>query len=97
MKNDQTKQAALKDKARTLQMLSACLVMQPQLGYLTCIHSADVYHSLAAVPSENDWELIGFIGNRTPTRFPMQIRLPPIAFFEWKQVNAVNNPNGLDN
>jgi hypothetical protein len=96
VKNDRTKQAAFKDKARAQQTFSACLVMQPQSGYLTCIHSAHVYHSLAAVPTENDGEFIQFIGNRTPTRFPILIKLLPLASFEWKQVDAVNNPNGLD-
>ncbi len=30
-------------------------------------------------------------------RFPILIKLPPLASFEWKQVNAVDNPDGLDN
>jgi hypothetical protein len=70
--------------------------MQPQSGYLTCIHSAHMYHSLAAVPLENNGEFIEFIGNRMPTRLSISIKLPPLASFEWKQVNAVDNPNGLD-
>ncbi len=70
--------------------------MQPQLGYLTCIHSAQVYHSLAAVQLENDGEFIGFIGDHTPTRFPIPIKLPLLASFEWKQLNAGDNPGGLD-
>jgi hypothetical protein len=95
IKADRTKQAAFKDKARMLQKFSAFLVMR--LGYLTCIHSAHVYHSLAAVPSENDGEFIGFIGDRTPTNVPIPIKLPPLATFEWKQVNGVDTPDGLDN
>jgi hypothetical protein len=55
-----------------------------------------VYHSSAAIPSENNREFIGFIGDRIPTRVPIPIKLPPLATFEWKQVNAVDNPNGLD-
>jgi hypothetical protein len=70
--------------------------MRPQPVYLTCIHSAHVYHLLAAVPLENDGEFIGFTGNRMPTRVPIPIKLPLLAMFEWKQVNAVDNPNDLD-
>jgi hypothetical protein len=51
---------------------------------------------LAAIPSENDREFIGFIGDRTPTNVPIPIKLPPLATFEWKQVNAVDIPNSLD-
>ncbi len=80
-----------------LQTYIAFLVMRPQSGYLTCIHSAHVYHLLAAVPLENDREFISFIGNRMPTRVPIPIKLPLLATFKWKQVNAVNNPNSLDN
>jgi hypothetical protein len=82
VKADRTKQAAFKVEARMLQPFSAFLVLRPQSGYLTCIHSAHVYHSSAAVPSENDREFIGFIGNRTPTRVPILIKLPPLAAFE---------------
>jgi hypothetical protein len=32
-----------------------------------------------------------------PTRVPIPIKLPPLATSEWKQVNAVDNPDGLDN
>ncbi len=63
VKADRTKQASFKDKAQMLQTFSAFLVMRPQLGYLTYIHSAHVYHSSTAVPLENDGEIIGFIGN----------------------------------
>jgi hypothetical protein len=80
-----------------LQTFSPFLVMRPQSGYLTCVHSARVYHSSAAIPSENDGEFIGFIRDRTPTRVPIPIKLPLLATFEWKPVNAVDNPNGLDN
>ncbi len=61
-----------------------------------CVHSVHVYHSLAAIPSENNREFIGFIGDRTPTRVPIPIKLPPLATFEWKQVNAVDNLNSLE-
>jgi hypothetical protein len=79
-----------------LQTFSAFLVIRPQFGYLTCVHTAHVYHSLAAIPLENNGEFIGFIGDCTPTRVPIPIKLPPLATFEWKQVNAVDNPDGLD-
>ncbi len=80
-----------------LQTFSACLVMRPQLGYLTCIPTAHLYQTLAAVPLENNGEFIGFIHNCMPTRFPIPIKLLPLASFEWKQVNTANSPNGLDN
>ncbi len=71
--------------------------MRTQLGYLTCIHSAHMYHSSADVPSENNGEFISFIGNQMLTRVAILVKLLPLAAFEWKQVNAVNNPNSLDN
>jgi hypothetical protein len=52
---------------------------------------------LAAIPLENNREFIGFIGDCMPMRFPIPIKLLPQASFEWKQVNTVDNPNGLDN
>jgi hypothetical protein len=70
--------------------------MRPQSRYLTCVHSGHEYHSLAAIPLENDGEFIRFIGNRTLTRVPIPIKLLPLATFEWKQVNAVDKPDGLD-
>ncbi len=69
--------------------------MCPQSGYLTCLHSAHVYHSLAAIPSENDGECISFIGNRTVSQVLIPIKLPSVATFKWKQVNAVDDPTEM--
>jgi hypothetical protein len=63
LKADRNKLPGFKEKAQTLQSFTLFLLMRLQSGYLTCVHSAHVYHSSAAVLSENDGEFIGFIGN----------------------------------
>jgi hypothetical protein len=60
MVTDRSKQAPFKEKARMLQIFGAFLIMHPQSGYVTCIHSAHVYHPLAGSPSELDDEVVIF-------------------------------------
>jgi hypothetical protein len=95
VKTDQTKASAFKEKARTLQSFAAFLIIRPQSAYLTCIHSAHVYYSSAAAPSELDGKLIGFFGDRTSSRILILIKLSLVATFDWKQLNAVDNPEGM--
>jgi hypothetical protein len=82
VKTDCAKQAVFKDKAQTLQTFSMFLVMRPQSGYLTCVHLAHVYHSSVAIPLQNGGKFIEFIGDPTPTRVPIPIKLPLLATFE---------------
>ncbi len=65
VKTDQTKAFAFKEKAQMSQSFVVFLIIRPQSAYLTCIHSAHLYYSSAAAPSEIDGKLIGFIGVRT--------------------------------
>jgi hypothetical protein len=76
-----------KEKAQTLQSVAVFLIMRWQSAYITCVHSANVYYSLAAAPSELDSKLIGFVGDRTNSRVPIPLKLPPVATFEF-QVEA---------
>ena len=57
---DRSKQTPFKEKAGMLQSFGAFLIMRPQSGYVTCIHSAHVYHPLAGSPSELDDEVVIF-------------------------------------
>ncbi len=74
-----------------MQCFAAFLIIRSQSAYLTCVHSAHVYYSSAAVPSELDGKQIGFDRDRTNSRVPITIKLSPVATFDWKQLNAVDN------
>jgi hypothetical protein len=70
--------------------------MHPQLGYLTCLHSAHVYHPLAESPSELDGKVVAFIGDRTATRMPTPVKLPPRSSFEFPQLEVVDDPDLME-
>jgi hypothetical protein len=89
---DRRKQGPVKEKAKMLQPFGAFLIMRPQLGYLTCIHFAHVYHPLVGSPSECDGEVAAFIGDRTATRMPTPVKLPPRSSFEFPQLKVVDDP-----
>jgi hypothetical protein len=90
---DRSKQAPFMKKARrTLQSFGAFLIMHPQLGYVTCVHSAHVYHPMTGSPSELDGEVVAFIGDRTAKRMPIPVKLTPTSSFEFSQLEVVDDP-----
>jgi hypothetical protein len=89
---DRSKQGPFKEKAKTLQSFGAFLIMRPQLGYLMCLHSTHVYHLSARSPSELDGKVVAFIGDRTATRIPSPVKLPPRSPFEFPQLKVVDDP-----
>jgi hypothetical protein len=84
VKTDQTKTSLFKEKAQMLQSYVAFLIIRPQSAYLTCVHSAHVYYSSTAAPSELDGKLIGFVRDRTSSRNLIPIELAPVMVFDWK-------------
>ncbi len=90
------KQGPFKEKAKTLQSFGAFHIMHPQSGYVTCVHSAHVYHPLAGSPSKLDGEVVAFIGDRTATRMSIPVKLPPRSSFEFPQLKLVDDPRPME-
>jgi hypothetical protein len=88
---DRSKQGPFKEKAKTLQSFAAFLIICPQLGYVMCIHSTHVYHPLAGSPLELNGKVVAFIGDKTDTRVPIPVKLPPRSSFEFSQLKVVDD------
>jgi hypothetical protein len=57
-----------------------------------CVHSAHVYHPLVGSPSELDGKVVVFIRDRTATRMPIPVKLPPRSSLEFPQLKVVDDP-----